>query len=61
VRRQIQRPFGRSGAREKEVIRSRFGVYRRIAVAQFETMRSAETVVEDLLTFATRVGARPRR
>ncbi len=61
VRRQIQRPFGRSAAREEEVIRHRFGLYRSIAVAQFETMRSAETVVEDLATFATRVGARPRR
>lgn len=58
VRRQTLRPFSRSAAREEEVIRSRFGVYRRMAVAQFETMRSAETVVEDLLTFATRAGAR---
>ena len=62
VRRQLQRPFGNRGAgREEEVIRHRFGLHRAITAQQFETTRSVEAIVEDLLAHANRVVAGPRR
>lgn len=61
VRRQIQRPFGRSAEREEEVIRHRFGLYRALAVPQVETMRNSDDVVEDLLALANRASAMAQR
>jgi shikimate kinase len=47
VRRQIARPFGRSPAREEEVIRARFEIYMGLPVRKIETMRPvAETLAE---------------
>jgi shikimate kinase len=49
VRRQVSRPFSRSAEREEEVIRQRFGEYRRLAATKIETLRPLDAVVEDLL------------
>jgi shikimate kinase len=47
VHRQISRPFGRSPAREEEVIRARFEIYMGLPVRKIETMRPiAETLAE---------------
>lgn len=48
VRRQLQRPFARSAAREEEVIRARFGLYRDLPLPQCTTMRPLAEVVDDL-------------
>lgn len=45
IRRQVQRPFGRSEAREESVIRTRFDIYMAVPARKIETMRpSPETV-----------------
>ncbi len=49
VRRQLGRPFRRSGEQEEQVIRARFGVYRSLAARKFETARSVDAVVDDLI------------
>lgn len=51
VRRQLQRPFSRSAKREEEVIRARFGVYRRLAARQFETAGAVDAVVDALVAY----------
>ena len=50
VRRQLTRPFSRSAEREEQVIRTRFGIYRGLAARTFETARSLDAVVDDLIT-----------
>ena len=50
VRRQLRRPFSRSAEREEQVIRARFGVYWGLPAKKFETMRSVDAVVDDLVT-----------
>lgn len=60
VRRQQLRSFGRSAAREEEVIRQRFPFYRALALPQVETMRSAAAIVAELVALASRGGAGPR-
>lgn len=50
VRRQLRRPFSRSAEREEQVIRTRFGVYQGLPTKKFETARSVNAVVGDLLT-----------
>jgi shikimate kinase len=55
VRRQVRRPFGRRAAREEEVIRARFGLYRALVAPQFKTMQGIDAVVVGLLMlFASR-------
>jgi shikimate kinase len=49
VRRQLTRPFSRSAEREEQVIRARFGIYRGLAARTFETARSVDAVVDDLV------------
>jgi hypothetical protein len=49
VRRQRGRPFSRSAAREEQVIRARFAVYRALRASPTETMRPIADVVEALL------------
>ena len=49
VRRQIARPFGRSGSKEEVVIRARFEVYMAMPVRKVETMRPARAVVDELV------------
>jgi shikimate kinase len=46
VRRQLGRPFCRSAAREEEVIRQRFHVYRNLPAAKLETMRPMSEVID---------------
>jgi shikimate kinase len=48
VRRQRQRPFARSAEREEDVIRERFGAYRRLSAAQFETAGFVDVIVEQV-------------
>lgn len=48
IRRQTARPFGRSEAREEEVIRERFEFYMALPMQRFETMRPVTEVVYDL-------------
>ncbi len=50
VRRQLGRPFCRSAAREEEVIRQRFGIYRTLAAVKLETMRPNLEVVDAAVT-----------
>lgn len=50
VRRQLRRPFARSGAREEDVIRTRFPVYVSLPARKVETMRPVEAVVAELFT-----------
>ena len=50
VRRQLGRPFCRSAAREEEVIRQRFGIYRTLAAVKLETMRPISGVVDAAVT-----------
>jgi len=60
VRRQIGRPFRRSGEREEEVIRARFAVHRDIPAKKVETMRPVAEVVDELLVaIAAQQGAAP--
>jgi shikimate kinase len=49
VRRQLRRPFSRSAEEEEQVIRARFGVYRSLPAKKFETARSVDAVVDDLI------------
>lgn len=49
VRRQLGRPFRRSAAREEEVIRARFALYRDLSATRIETMRPAEDVVDAMV------------
>jgi shikimate kinase len=49
VRRQLARPFRRSAEGEEQVIRARFGVYRSLPAKKFETSRSVDAVVDDLI------------
>lgn len=49
VRRQLERPFSRSAEQEEHVIRTRFGVYRSLPARKFETARSVDAIVEDLI------------
>lgn len=49
VRRQIARPFGRSGPEEEAVIRARFEVYMAMPVRKVETMRPVRAVVDELV------------
>jgi shikimate kinase len=49
VRRQRGRPFSRSAAREEQVIRARFAVYRALRASPTETMRPIADVVEALV------------
>ena len=49
VRRQLTRPFSRSAEREEQVIRARFGIYRDLAARTFETARSVDGVVDELI------------
>src|SRR4030095_7250598 len=51
VRRQLRRPFSRSPEREEQVIRGRFGVYSELPAKKFETKRSVDEVVDDLLAY----------
>jgi shikimate kinase len=46
VRRQLDRPFSRSAAREEQVIRLRFTVYRNLSATKLETMRPISDVVD---------------
>lgn len=46
VRRQLARPFSRSAAREEQVIRERFDVYRSLSAAKLETMNALSEVVD---------------
>jgi shikimate kinase len=50
VRRQLRRPFSRSAAREEQVIRQRFSVYRDLPTQKFETMKPIEAVVDEIVT-----------
>ena len=49
VRRQLARPFGRSAAREEEVIRQRFGAYCQLPPKKIETLQPVDAVVDSLL------------
>jgi shikimate kinase len=49
VRRQLQRPFARSAAREEEVIRERFSIYLGLPARKVETMQPVEAVVAELI------------
>ena len=49
VRRQIARPFARSGSKEEVVIRARFEVYMAMPIRKVETMRPARAVVDELV------------
>ena len=51
VRRQLRRPFGRSAAREEQVIRGRFGVYSGLPAKKFETKGPVDAVVGDLVAY----------
>ncbi len=46
VRRQLGRPFCRSAAREEEVIRQRFRVYRNLPAAKLETMKPVSELID---------------
>lgn len=48
VRRQLLRPFARPAAREEEVIRARFALYRDLPLPRITTMRPLADVVDDL-------------
>lgn len=63
VRRQLGRPFSRSGEREEQVIRARFAPHRDLPVTKIETMRPIAEVVEALAAniAAHRGAARMRR
>jgi hypothetical protein len=50
VRRQIARPFGRSLAKEENVIRTRFEIYMAMPVRKIETMRPVVAVVDEIVT-----------
>jgi shikimate kinase len=49
VRRQVGRRFGRSVAREEEVIRRRFPVYLAMAAPKVETMRSVRLITTEIV------------
>jgi shikimate kinase len=49
VRRQLARPFARSGAKEEAVIRERFSIYVGLRAPKIETMRPLSAIVEELL------------
>jgi len=49
LRRQLTRPFSRSAEQEEEVIRTRFWVHWGLARIKFETARSVDAVVDDLV------------
>ncbi|WP_326536037.1 shikimate kinase [Pseudorhodoferax sp.] len=49
VRRQRERTFARSAAREEEVIRTRFALYRELPLPKITTMRPLAEVVDDLV------------
>ena len=49
VRRQVGRTFGRSAAKEEEVIRRRFTLYSSIGAPKVETMRSLAAVIDDIV------------
>lgn len=58
VRRQITRPFGRSAAREEEVIRQRFGAYCQLPSKTVETLQPVDAVVERLLVHLQTIPSR---
>ena len=49
VRRQLERPFARSAAKEEAVIRERFLIYVGLRARKIETMRPLRAVVDELL------------
>lgn len=49
VRRQLQRPFSRTAAREQNVIRTRFSPYLNLPPQKVETMRPMHTVITEIL------------
>jgi len=49
VRRQIARPFGRSSAEEKAVIRARFDIYMALPMRKIETMRPVAAAVDEIV------------
>lgn len=61
VRRQLQRPFARSAAREKEVIRGRFSIYFGLPARKVDTMRPTETVVAELVEVLAALASRVSR
>jgi hypothetical protein len=50
VRRQLRRPFGRSAAREEEVIRERFPIYVGVAAQKIETLRPVGVIVDEIVS-----------
>lgn len=50
VHRQLRRPFGRSAAREEEVIRERFPIYVGVAAQTIETLRPVGVIVDEIVS-----------
>ena len=48
VRRQLERPFARSAAKEEAVIRERFPIYVSLRAQKIETMRPLTAIVDEL-------------
>ena len=48
VRRQLERPFARSAAKEEAVIRERFPIYVGLRARKIETMRPLTAIVDEL-------------
>lgn len=48
LRRQVTRPFGRSGEREAAVIRERYSIYMALSVVKVETMHPVDEVVDEI-------------
>lgn len=49
VRRQVERPFGRSPAAEEAVIRERFAIYRAVPARKVPTMRLLGEIVDEIM------------